>query len=81
MRCSAEDKAAAREAAVAAAQEGFGGRPVRDPGQPVAARLHYGEDVVAVRRARADFVVLAKAESAEAGARCGLADAASRCWR
>ena len=57
-----EDKAAAREAAVAATQEGFGGRMmairVNPGGSP-----YYGEDVVAVRRSAADFVILAKAES------------------
>lgn len=57
-----EDKAAAREAAVAAAGEGFGGRPVAIRVSP-AGTAHYGEDVVAVRRAAPDFVVLAKAES------------------
>jgi (3S)-malyl-CoA thioesterase len=59
-----EDKAAARIAAVAAAAEGFGGRPVairvNAPTTP-----HYGEDVVAVRRAAVDYIVLAKAESAK----------------
>jgi (3S)-malyl-CoA thioesterase len=57
-----EDKAAARAAAEAALREGFGGRPV-------AIRINatgtpwFGEDVVAVRRTTADYVVLAKAES------------------
>ena len=59
-----EDKAEAREAAVAATAEGFGGRPmairVNQTGSP-----HYGADVVAVRRSAADFVVLAKAETAK----------------
>jgi (3S)-malyl-CoA thioesterase len=59
-----EDKASAREAAIAATHEGFGGRPVairvNAPGTPF-----YGEDVVAVRRSGADHVVLAKAETAK----------------
>jgi (3S)-malyl-CoA thioesterase len=58
-----EDKHAAREAIVAAVQEGFGGRPVAVRVNPSGAP-HYGEDVVAVRRAAPDFVILAKAESA-----------------
>jgi len=59
-----EDKAAARDAAVAATQQGFGGRimaiRVNPGGTP-----HYGEDVVAVRRSAADFVILAKAETSK----------------
>jgi citrate lyase subunit beta/citryl-CoA lyase len=66
-----EDKHAARAAVVTATQEGFGGRPVAIRVNPVGSH-HYGEDVVAVRRSAADFIVLAKAESArqamEAGA-------------
>lgn len=58
-----EDKAAAREAAVAATQAGFGGRPVAIR-VSAAGTAHYGQDVVAVRHASPDFVVLAKAESA-----------------
>ncbi|HVQ08331.1 MAG TPA: CoA ester lyase [Allosphingosinicella sp.] len=58
-----EDKAAAREAAVSATHDGFGGRPVAIRVNP-AGSAHYGADVVAVRRAAADFVILAKAESA-----------------
>lgn len=58
-----EDKAAAREAMVAATAQGFGGRPVAVRVNP-AGTPHYGEDVVAVRHASPDFVVLAKAESA-----------------
>jgi (3S)-malyl-CoA thioesterase len=58
-----EDKGAAREAVVAATHEGFGGRPVAIRVNP-AGSPHYGEDVVAVRRSSADFVILAKAESA-----------------
>jgi (3S)-malyl-CoA thioesterase len=58
----AEDKGAAREAAVEATQAGFGGRPM-------AIRVNasdspfFGEDIVAVRHGRPDFIVLAKAES------------------
>lgn len=56
------DKAGAREAAIAATQAGFGDRPVairiNATGSP-----YYGEDVVALRRSRVDYVVLAKAES------------------
>ncbi len=59
-----EDKAGAREAAVAATQAGFGGRPaaIRVNASGTA---DYGEDVVAVRRSAADFVILAKAEGAK----------------
>jgi len=57
-----EDKGAAREAAVAATQEGFGGRAVAIRVNP-GGSSHYGEDVVAVRHSAADYVVLAKAES------------------
>jgi len=57
-----EDKAAAREAVVAATQEGFGGRAVAIRVNP-GGTLHYGDDVVAVRRSNADFVILAKAEN------------------
>ena len=57
-----EDKGAAREAAVDAIRQGYGGRPtairVNSTGSP-----HYGADVVAVRKSVADFVVLAKTES------------------
>jgi citrate lyase subunit beta/citryl-CoA lyase len=59
-----EDKESAREAAVAASQEGFGGRAVAIRVNP-GGTSHYGEDVVAVRRSAADFVILAKAESAK----------------
>jgi len=58
----AEDKGAARQAALAAAREGFGGRPV-------AIRLNmfgspwYGEDAVAVRHSGIDFAIVPKAES------------------
>ena len=58
------DKAAAREAAVAAAAAGYGDRPVAIRVNPTDSR-HYGEDVVAVRRAPVHYVVLAKAESAK----------------
>ena len=72
-----EDKAAAREAVIAATREGFGERLV-------AVRInaadspHFGEDVVALRQASPDFIVLAKADDAKQaqtrsgdGARCG----------
>jgi citrate lyase subunit beta/citryl-CoA lyase len=58
-----EDKQAAREAAVSATQEGFGGRIMAIRVNP-AGSAHYGEDVVAVRHASPDFVILAKAETA-----------------
>ena len=57
-----EDKAAAREAAVEATREGFGERAM-------AIRVNatdspfFGEDIVAVRHAKAHFIVLAKVES------------------
>jgi len=56
-----DDKAAARASAVAAAAEGFGGRPV-------AIRINgrttpwFGEDLVAMRTSRADYVILPKVE-------------------
>jgi len=56
------DKPAAREAAVAAIAQGFGGRAAAIRVNPAESR-HYGEDVVAVRRSAAQFIVLAKAES------------------
>lgn len=59
-----EDKPAAREAAIAAISEGFGGRPVAVRVNPVDTP-HFGEDVVAVRRCAADYVVLAKTETAK----------------
>jgi (3S)-malyl-CoA thioesterase len=65
-----EDKAAAREAMVAATAQGFGGRPVAVRVNP-AGSAHYGEDVVAVRHASPDFIVLAKAESARQVAEAG----------
>lgn len=62
-----EDKAAAREAATAAAVQGFGGRPTAIRVSPTASR-HYGSDVVAVRRSPVDYVVVAKTESAKQAA-------------
>jgi citrate lyase subunit beta/citryl-CoA lyase len=56
-----EDKAGAREAAVAAAGQGFGGKPVAIRVNATASD-HYGADVVAVRRSAADYIVLAKTE-------------------
>ena len=64
------DKAAAREAAVAATADGFGGRPVAIRVNASDSR-HYGEDVVAVRRAAADYVVLPKVQSAKQVADAG----------
>jgi (3S)-malyl-CoA thioesterase len=57
-----EDKAAAREAAVAAVAEGFGDRPVAVRVNQVGSE-YYGDDVVTLRRSAADFVVVPKAES------------------
>ena len=57
-----DDKAAARAAAEAACAEGFGGKPVAIRVNAVDSG-HFGEDVVAVRRAAADYIVLAKAET------------------
>lgn len=59
-----EDKPAAREAAIAATHDGFGGRPVAIRVNP-AGTSQFGDDVVAVRRSAAHFVVLAKAETAK----------------
>lgn len=59
-----EDKATAREAAVAAIAQGFGGRPVAIRINPTDSP-YYGEDVVSVRLSAADYVVLAKAETAK----------------
>ena len=57
-----EDKVSAREAAVAAVAEGFGGRPagirVNAIGSP-----WWGADIDAVRHSAADFVVLPKVEA------------------
>lgn len=65
-----EDKTAARDAAAAANSEGYGGRPVAIRMNPPGS-AHYGEDVVAIRRSHADFVILAKAETAKAVADAG----------
>lgn len=58
-----EDKATARDAAVAAAAQGFGGRPVairvNQRGAP-----WYEADVAAVAASRADYLILPKAQSA-----------------
>lgn len=57
-----EDKSKARELALEATRAGFGDLfsaiRINPPGT-----LHYGEDVVCVRRSAADFVMLAKVES------------------
>jgi citrate lyase subunit beta/citryl-CoA lyase len=55
----AEDKAEARERALEAAREGFGGRPVAIRMNP-SGTADYGADVVCVRKSAADYVVLAK---------------------
>lgn len=57
-----EDKAAARELAVAATREGFGERAVAVR-MNAAGTAHYGDDIVALRRSGADYVILAKVES------------------
>jgi (3S)-malyl-CoA thioesterase len=57
-----EDKAAAREAAVAATLEPFEGKLVAVRMNP-AGTAHYGDDIVCLRRSAADYVVLAKVES------------------
>lgn len=57
-----EDKAAAREGALEAASAGFGGRPVavriNAPATP-----WYGDDLVALRRSKAEIVVVPKVET------------------
>ena len=58
----AEDKAAARSAAVAASREGFGDRLVAIRVNPTGSP-YYGEDVVSLRKSGADYVVLAKVDS------------------
>jgi len=57
-----DDKVRARDAAVEAVAEGFGGRPVaiRVNGQGTP---WFGDDVIAVRHSRAHFAILPKAES------------------
>ena len=60
-----EEKADARRLAVEATKEGFGeGRPVAVRVNPSGSR-HFGEDVTAVRQAKIDYIVLAKAETAK----------------
>lgn len=61
----AEDKANAREAALAAAGNGFGGRPVAIRINPESSPEH-GADMLAARRADIAFVILPKVESAKA---------------
>ena len=56
------DKGSAREAAVAAVAEGFGGKPVAIRVNATDSRF-YGDDVVCVRHAAANCIVLAKAET------------------
>ncbi len=59
-----EDKARARDNAVAAVRAGFGGRPVairvNGHGTP-----WYGDDVIAIRHSRANFAILPKADTAK----------------
>jgi (3S)-malyl-CoA thioesterase len=57
-----EDKEAARDAAIAAAQQGFGGKLVAIRINAAASR-HHGPDMLAVRRARGTFVVLPKVQN------------------
>jgi (3S)-malyl-CoA thioesterase len=57
-----EDKALGRSQVEDAVRQGFGGRPVAVRINATATQW-FGEDVVAVRRTKADYVVLAKAES------------------
>lgn len=58
----ADDKAAARATATAAAREGFGDRLAAVRINPVGSRF-YGDDVAAVTHLAVDYVVLAKVES------------------
>lgn len=57
-----EDKAQARDAAVTALQEGFGGRPAAIRINAVG-NVHHGPDMLAARRSRAAYVILPKAET------------------
>jgi (3S)-malyl-CoA thioesterase len=59
-----EEKPEARRLVVEATRQGFDGRPVAIRVNPSGGR-HFGEDVTAVRQAKLDYVVLAKAESAK----------------
>jgi citrate lyase subunit beta/citryl-CoA lyase len=59
-----EEKASARAAAIAAAEEGFGGRPVAIRVNKVADPWHE-EDVDAVVTSAADFIIVPKVQSAE----------------
>ena len=69
----AEDKAAAREAAVAATQEGFGGRPVAIRVNPTGSRaLRRGRRRGPAQRRR--FHRPRQGGERQAGARCRLAD-------
>jgi (3S)-malyl-CoA thioesterase len=56
------EKGEGRRLAIEATQAGFGGRPVAIRVNPTGTR-HFGEDVTAVRQAKIDYLVLAKAES------------------
>ena len=59
-----EDKAEGRRLAAEVSKESFGGRPLAIRVNPTGSR-HYGEDVTTVRHAQADYIVLAKAETAK----------------
>jgi citrate lyase subunit beta/citryl-CoA lyase len=59
-----EEKADARRLVVEATKESFGNRPVAVRVNPSGSR-HFGEDVTAVRHAKIDLIILAKAESAK----------------
>lgn len=59
-----EDKAEGRRLAAEVTRESLGGRPLAIRVNPTGSR-HYGEDVTTVRHAQADYIVLAKAESAK----------------
>ena len=69
-----EDKAAAREAAVAATRRGLRRRARSRSGSIRPAARHYGEDVVAVRHSSADFDRPRQGGERQAGARRRLAD-------
>ena len=63
-----ENKDVAREAAVAAVLEGFGGRPVAIRSNSIGSQWH-AADVAAIKASNADFIVLPKVESGGDAAR------------
>lgn len=67
-----EDKATAREAAVAAVAEGFGDKPVSIRINGIGTEWH-DQDIAAVRGSQAGLAVLPKAEDAESTARVATA--------